>query len=115
MSKEQLFHMVEQLRIVRLQRDANIRNLAERVHSQFYRCLAFEKRLAAAPAHSVHMIKMQRCLERARKRLASMRRHLSLMRMEASNKQVAHIMGVAKGTVDSNLYAVKQRNQTESQ
>jgi RNA polymerase sigma factor (sigma-70 family) len=115
MAKEELSHMVEHLRILRLQRDEAIRSLTERVHSQFYRCLTFEKRLEAAAIHSAHWVKMKKCLETARKRLVSMRRRLSQMRTEASNRQVAKIMGVAKGTIDSNLYAVRHRNQMENQ
>jgi DNA-directed RNA polymerase specialized sigma24 family protein len=115
MAREELFHMVDTLRILRLQRDEAIRNLAERVHGQFYRCLTFEKRLEAAPPHSAHWFKMKKCLETGRKRLSSMRRRLSEIRIEASNEQVAKIMGVAKGTVDSNLYAVRHKNQTENQ
>jgi DNA-directed RNA polymerase specialized sigma24 family protein len=115
MSKEELFHMVETLRILRLQRDEERRSFTERVHCQFYRCLAFEKRLQAAALHSGHWLRMKRCLEKARKRLSSMRRHLSEIPLEASNKQVAAVMGIAKGTVDSNLYAVRHKNQMENQ
>jgi len=106
LKKEELFHMVDKLRILRVQREEMINALKERVHGQFYRCLAFEKRMQAAPYHSAHWFKMKRCLETARKRLVSMRSRLHAMRIEASNEQVAGIMGVAKGTVDSNLHAV---------
>jgi len=58
---------------------------------------------------------MKRSLEIARKRLYSMRQRLSVVRMEASNDQVALIMGVAKGTVDSNLHAVRQKIQADTQ
>jgi RNA polymerase sigma factor (sigma-70 family) len=115
LTKEELCHMVDKLRILRLHRDEDIRSFTERVHGQFYRCLTFEKRLQAAGVHSSHWHKMKKCLEKARKRLASMRRHLSEIRMEASNKQVAKIMGIAKGTVDSNLYEVRHKNHMENQ
>jgi hypothetical protein len=114
-SKEQLFHMVDKLRILRLQRDEEVRNFTERVHCQFYRCLTFERRLEAAALHSGHWFKMKKCLEKARKRLSSMRRTLSEIHLEASNKEVAKVMGIAKGTVDSNLYAVRHKNQMENQ
>jgi len=115
MAKEELFHMVDSLRLLRLQRDEEVRSFSERVHYQFYRCLAFERRLQAAGIHSGHWHKMKKCLEKGRKRLRSMRRHLSEIHHEASNKEVAEIMGIAKGTVDSNLYAVRHKNQIESQ
>jgi hypothetical protein len=57
---------------------------------------------------------MKNSLEIARKRLASMRRRLKAMRTEASNRQVAGIMGVKKGTIDSNLYEVRQKNNSKN-
>jgi len=115
LGKEELYRMVDELRVLRLRREENIHDLKERIHGQFYRCLAFEKRMKAAPYFSPHWHEMKRSLETARKRLASMRRRLQIMRMGASNGEVAKVMKVAKGTVDSNLYVVRHKNQTESQ
>jgi DNA-directed RNA polymerase specialized sigma24 family protein len=114
LTKEKLVSMIDELRTLRLQRDEAVRALRERTHMQFYRCLAFEKRMLQAPAHSAHRLKMTKCLETAQKRLASMRRRLASMRIEASNEQIAQVLGVKKGTVDSNLHAVKQKNQIET-
>ena len=113
LKKEELYHMVDRLRIVRVEREEMINGLKERIHGQYYRCLSFEKRMQAASCYSAHWYKMKRCLETARKRLASMRKRLCSMRIEASNEQVAGTMGVAKGTVDSNLHAVRKRKNTE--
>ncbi|MCL1927272.1 MAG: hypothetical protein FWG07_00575 [Treponema sp.] len=110
LDKEELYHMVDKLRVMRVQREEIINGLKERIHGQFYRCLAFEKRMQAAPHFSAHWFKMKRCLETGRKRLASMRKRLSIMRIEASNEQVAGIMGVKKGTIDSNLFEVRKNN-----
>jgi hypothetical protein len=103
--------MVDKLRVIRVQREEMINSLKERIHGQFYRCLAFEKRLQASSPCSAHWFRMKRCLETARKRLLSMRRRLNAMHIEASNKQVAKLMGVAKGTIDSCLHEVRMRNQ----
>ena len=111
LEKEELFRMVDKLRVVRLQREEIINGLKDRIHCQFYRCLAFEKRLQAAAWHSAHWFRMERCLGTGRKRLASMRKRLNNMRIEASNEQVAAIMGVKKGTIDSNLFEVRKNNQ----
>ena len=110
---EELYDMVDALRIIRLQREEVINGLKERIHGQFYRCLAFEKRMQAAAYGSAHWYKMKNCLETARKRLISMRRRVKAMRTEATNEQVAYIMGVKKGTIDSNLHAVRLRNNPE--
>jgi DNA-directed RNA polymerase specialized sigma24 family protein len=113
--KEDLERMIDDLRITRLQREETISSLKERIHSQFYRCLSFEKRMNSCPRFSVHWHKMKRCLEIARKRLATMRDRLQTIRIGASNREIAKVMKVSKGTVDSNLYAVRLKNQTESQ
>ena len=110
LDKEDLYHMIDKLRIIRVQREETINGLKERIHGQFYRCLAFEKRFQAASYHSAHWYKMERSLETAQKRLASMRRRLNKMRIEASNEQVAEVMGVRKGTIDNNLFEVRKNN-----
>ena len=110
LGKEELFHMVDKLRVIRVQREEVINGLKERIYCQFYRFLSFERRMQAASYHSAHWFKMKRCLETARKRLDSMRKRLNTMRIEASNEQVAGIMGVKKGTIDSNLFEVRKNN-----
>jgi len=112
MEKEELFSMVDKLRIVRLQREEIINGLKERIHSQFYRCVTFEKRIKAATPYSAHWFRMNHCLETSRKRLASMRNRLKTMRLEASNEQVADILGLKKGTIDSNLFAVRKNHES---
>jgi transcriptional regulator of aromatic amino acid metabolism len=51
---------------------------------------------------------MEKSLAGARKRLIAMREHLESMRIEAPNWQIANIIGVPKGTIDSSLYALKK-------
>jgi DNA-binding MarR family transcriptional regulator len=115
MKKDQLMYMVDELRKKRLAREEAIRGLQERVHCQFYRCLAFEKRMTAASPYTAHGMQMKKSLDLARKRLGSMRKRLSRIRYEASNRQIAELLNISKGTVDSNLYEVKHhaRNQME--
>lgn len=108
MDKKVLQNMVDTLRNQRLRQEVNIQSLKERIYCQFYRCLAFERRMRASPADSSVRVRMQRSLENARKRLASMRKRLGAMRMDAPNWQIANIIGVPKGTVDSNLWTIKQ-------
>jgi hypothetical protein len=107
--KEKLRQLIEGLRMLRLQREEEIRELRERIHSQFYRCMVFEKKLKLAPPNSCRHEKMQRCLVRGRKRLESMRKRLAGMKTVASNRQVAQILESAKGTIDAHLYTVKAK------
>jgi RNA polymerase sigma factor (sigma-70 family) len=109
MEKEKLASMVNRLRELRIDREEEIRCLRERIHCQFYRCITFEKRLNAAPESSAHYAKMKSRLERARIRLTAMRKRLAGIRTDATNRQIAEVLGVPKGTVDSNLHALKKR------
>jgi hypothetical protein len=105
--KEILKKMVDELRTLRLEKEEKVRGLRERIHSQFYRCISFERRMIAAPEGSVFQKKMRERLNRAKKRLISMRKRLSVMRLDATNRQIAELLGVPKGTIDSTLHCVK--------
>ncbi len=109
MDKEELISMIDNLHEVRTHQEEEIRLLKERINCQYYRCITFESRMNAANEGSSHYEKMKRSLEKGRKRLRSMRKRLSTMRIGASNKQVADLLGVPKGTVDSSLYALKEK------
>ncbi|MDR2484323.1 MAG: hypothetical protein LBD55_02885 [Treponema sp.] len=110
--KERLSRMIDELRDLRLKRDEEIRELRERLHCQYYRCLAFESKLEKAAEGSALHERMKDRVERARKRYASMRKRYRSLRMDATNREIAQVLGVAKGTVDSNLYALKQKIKT---
>jgi hypothetical protein len=107
LEKEILKEMIDELRTVRTEKEEKIRSLQERIYSQFYRCIAFEKRKNAAPEGSALQKKLQDRLYRARIRLVSMRKRLSVMRLDATNSQIADILGVPKGTIDSALHFTK--------
>jgi hypothetical protein len=109
LTKEKLTQLINAIRQQRVKREEEIRGLRERIHGQYYRCITFERRLHAAPEGSLMQAKMERCLVTGKKRLASMRKRLSKIRLDASNQQVARVLKVPKGTVDSNLAALKAR------
>jgi predicted transcriptional regulator with HTH domain len=101
--------MIDELRERRAEKEADIMDLKERIHSQHYRCLAYEKRmLSAQPGTERHEI-MKKRLERAKKRCKTMRKRLCGMRMSASNRMIAEILGIPRGTVDSSLFAIRNR------
>ncbi|MDR1252667.1 MAG: hypothetical protein LBK62_10970 [Treponema sp.] len=107
--KKYLQEMIDKLRVVRLKRDEKLYALQERIYCQFYRCIIYEKRLAAMPESSAAALRMQSQLHRARLRLAAMRKRLAGFRPSATNSQIAELLGVSKGTVDSSLHAIKVR------
>jgi hypothetical protein len=106
---KKLQKMIDDLRKKRFERDDKIRRLLEQVYSQYYRCVAFERRMRAVPEDSAFYEIMKGRLERARKRYVSMRKRLASVRFEATNRQIAEVLGIPKGTVDSSLYAIKQK------
>jgi hypothetical protein len=113
MDHEELVTLINNLHQVRKRQEDEIRLLKERINSQYYRCICFESRMRAFPEGSCHHERMKQYLERGRTRLHSMRKHLSNMRMNASNREVADILQIPKGTVDSGLHALKEKMQID--
>ncbi|MDR0556408.1 MAG: hypothetical protein LBG43_00850 [Treponema sp.] len=106
---EKLMMMIEDLKKKRERHDEGIRMLKIRIHSQYYRCVTFEERLRLLDDDSPNYEKTKALLERGRKRLANMKKRLAGLRVDASNRQVAEILCIPKGTVDSILYAIKKK------
>ncbi|MDR0451856.1 MAG: hypothetical protein LBH15_02310 [Treponema sp.] len=107
--EEKLMQMVEDMRSIRFEQDLEIRSLRERIYGQYFRCKTFEHRRNTSAEGTPRYYIMQKRLERAEKRLKNMKRALKAIKSGASNRQVARILGVSKGTVDSNIHAVKYR------
>jgi RNA polymerase sigma factor (sigma-70 family) len=106
---EALNKMIRILKAQRENREEEIRMLRERVNCQFHRCILYEKNLRAAAEGSNAERRFKIRLERGRKRLNKMRRQLARIRLDPSNCQIAELLGLSKGTVDSILYSVKLR------
>ncbi|MDR0710127.1 MAG: hypothetical protein LBF77_08685 [Spirochaetaceae bacterium] len=107
--KEKLMRLVEDLRNARFEQDLEIRSLRDRIYGQYFRCKTFEHRRNASAEGTPRYYVMQKRLERAEKRLKGMKKALKAIKSGASNRQVARILGVPKGTIDSNIHAVKYR------
>jgi DNA-directed RNA polymerase specialized sigma24 family protein len=105
--------MVESMRRLRVQRDEEISALKERLFCQYYRCILFEERMKAAPEKSARREQMQQSFVKAKKHLASMRKRLKKVRRSASNREIAQVLGIPKGTVDATIFAVKERQKWE--
>jgi len=101
--------LIDELRQRRSKKEAAIRSLRERIHCQHYRCLAYQKRMQNTQQGTEYHERMRYRLEKAQKRYHSMKRRLGGMRMSASNRMVAEVLGIPRGTVDSNLFAIKNR------
>jgi DNA-binding NarL/FixJ family response regulator len=106
-NKEKLKDLIDGLRELRLKREEHIRALQERIYTQFYRCIVFEKKLRNTALDLGRREKLRDRLIRGRKRLQSMRDRLAKMKTGASNRQVAQVLASAKGTIDAHLFTVK--------
>jgi hypothetical protein len=104
-----LRNMLDELREKRATKEAAILGLRERLHCQHYRCLTYQKRMMGAQPGSAHYEKLRNRFERARKRFYAMKKRLGNIRMGASNRMIAEVMGVPRGTVDSGLFAIRNR------
>jgi hypothetical protein len=105
--KEKLGDLIDRLRDLRLKRERTIRAFQERIYTQFYRCIVFEKKLRNAAPNSGRYETLKKRLIRGRTRLQSMRNRLAGMKTGASNRQVAQVLEAAKGTIDAHLFSVK--------
>jgi GH18 family chitinase len=107
-SKE-LIGMLNKIRKIRCYKDDEIYFFKERIHSTFYRCVSYEKRISLLKENSLEYEKMYKRLDSARRRLERMRERMKKIRTEATNQQIAEVIGISKGTVDASLHRLKAK------
>jgi hypothetical protein len=107
MDKDELRKMIERMRKIRQKKDDEIYLMKERIYGQYYRCIVYEKRLSLMQENTASYDKLKLRRDKARLRLEKMRKRLSRIRTDATNKQVAEVIGIRKGTVDASLYKLK--------
>jgi hypothetical protein len=107
--EQRIRHWIDAIREQRLKRDEEVRNLQERIYGQYYRCITYESKLATISVGTPLYEKMKSRLQRARVKLSAMKQRLKGCRLDPSNRQIAEVLGIPKGTVDSILYTVKQK------
>jgi hypothetical protein len=109
MEKEYLWAMIDKLRTLRLKRDEELSSMRERIYCQFYRCIMLERKIEAMPPDSGELPRLQARLQRTRRRLAAMRKRYAGIRPDPTNRQIAEVLGLSKGTIDSSLHVLKNR------
>jgi len=112
---EELDRMVSLLRRLREKREQYTILLQEKANYQFYRCIFYEKRLKSLPENSITAQRIRDKLERGRDRLTNMRERLAKRLPDPSNHQIAKLLGVSKGTVDSVLYRLRLLNNKDDE
>ncbi|MDR1858081.1 MAG: hypothetical protein LBQ69_01275 [Treponema sp.] len=110
MEPKTLGEMIDCLRAQRAKREREICLLRERANCQFFRCILYERTLQFMSKDSAGAQRLKGRLERGRKRLAKIRKRLAKLRPDPSNHQIAEVLGIAKGTVDAALHALKAQD-----
>jgi len=106
---KELAEMLSKIRETRKIRDDKIYCIKERIYRQFYRCIIYDKRLTLLKENTAAFKKLELRLQKARSRLEKMRKNITSIRTEATNKQIAEVMGTTKGTVDASLSRLKMK------
>lgn len=107
--REKLREMLDQIHQLRLSRELEYKEFQERIYCQYYRCLSYQKRLASAYAGTSRYEKLKGFSERAQAKYLAMKKRQKGMRMEATNRQIANILNIPKGTVDSALHTIREK------
>jgi len=104
---ETLHAMIDRLKKQREKRIEEFFLMRERVSSQLYRCIFYQKELETLTENSIVAQRFRKRLERGRIKLKKMRRRLKRARLDPSNLQIAKLLGLSKGTVDTVLYNLR--------
>jgi len=104
---ESLSTLISHLRGQRERREMEIAALREKINLQFYRCILLEKRLRLMAENSIGAQRLKKKLEQGRNRLLKIRKQIAYRRLDPSNSQIAKLLGISKGTVDSVLYNLR--------
>ena len=107
MEPEILKEMIKILRAKQKNREMYINDLREKINNQFFRCSLYERKLEKMPKESIGAQRLASLMERGKNRLASMRKRLSMAHAGPSNRQIAELLGITKGAVDSSLCNIK--------
>jgi hypothetical protein len=99
--------MIDRLKRQREKRTTEVSLMRERISSQLYRCIFYQKELETLTEDTITAQRLKKRLEHGRIRLKKMRRRLTRAHLNPSNLQIAKLLGLSKGTVDSVLYNLK--------
>ena len=107
--KEELNEMMTKIRKLRQKNDDTIYLIKEKLYYHFYRSIVIEKKLLLTKDNTVLYNKLKSQLTNTRIKLEKMRAKLNLIKKDATNSQVAEVIGVCKGSIDSGLYKLKKK------
>ena len=106
---ETLCAMIARLQKQREKHEEELMLLREKVNNQLFRCILCEQNLRAMAEDHIAVQRLKDQLRRRRSRLLKTRKRLARMHTDPSNLQIAEILGITKGTVDSVMYKLRGR------
>ncbi|MDR2097344.1 MAG: hypothetical protein LBP37_02365 [Spirochaetaceae bacterium] len=106
---EILGKMVDTLRCLQFKKIERLQKLIRYTHCLYYRCIKYEGLLAEKAENWPLRNVFSRRLEHGRQRLFTMRERLKSTRIEATNNDLAKVLGVPKGTIDSRWTLIKSK------
>jgi hypothetical protein len=109
MPPEVLGKMIDTLHALQIGKIERVQRLVSAAHCLYYRCLNYERQLAGKIENPQARDLVLQRLEKGRQRLENMRKRLKSMRIEATNSDLAKLLGVPKGTIDSRLALIKSK------
>ena len=103
-----LLDLVDALRDMRAARELRLQKFTTRRNRAFAKVLLVETELRNQ-VDAVKIAALQETLRRARQRMCSSARHMARVGLSPTNREIAAVLGVPKGTVDSGLYWLKRK------
>ena len=109
MEPDALRALMDRLKENRKKREGQLETLRELANLQLCRRLFYERTLQMTRNDPEAAGRIKKRLEGCRKKLGKTRERLAKTRADPSNAQIAEVLGVTKGAVDSALHALKAR------
>ncbi|MDR2490083.1 MAG: hypothetical protein LBD20_01625 [Spirochaetaceae bacterium] len=106
-TSEELYRLIDGVKAKRFEADTNLMMLKDRVHTQYYKCLAYETKLRKTTKEDYYYKKIAKKLNRAKETLNNMRFRLKHKRVDATNKQISDVLGIPKGSVDFCISSIR--------
>jgi DNA-directed RNA polymerase specialized sigma24 family protein len=105
---ERIAALVQEVRELRVKQDEKVVKIEERLTTEFHHCMFYKKRLQDGTNSEEICASAAISLERCERRIAKLRERLANINLSATNRQIADVLGIAKGTVDSSVYNAKK-------
>jgi RNA polymerase sigma factor (sigma-70 family) len=115
MRVDDIHELVGRLKALREATDRKCFQLRERIHSQYHRLINCQYRLSLTSPDTYHYQELQASVSLHKKRLCNMRNTYRRIKKTATNREIADVLGIPKGTVDSTLYTLKKRMEKDAQ